>query len=455
MSAAEDPLASWDVFHADRLELERGLSTAAVRAALAAGQIRDDDLIRPAGTTAAWAPLGDLPEFLAPVDEAVGAPPSPDAAAQGPARPAPAEAMPPAEAQTSDFEVQSDDFDLGPVPAAEPTLPGPAWLQLGGEPDDVAFPVLDQRPSGPPSAPAGRQPPAPSAWSWSDDDDDDEEDGEPEGEDFEDPIEVRDESAPANLEILDQDELTVPSVHSREAYSTSPASRVALPVVPSRDWNEDRPPVETETDHPASFTLSRSGPMTVEELDLAPMVDVAFQLVLFFMVTATTVLYKTLEIPKPTADQPPGAVAQGHSRTLDDFKDDYVIVEIDSAGAMRIDHEPVPAEFRAVAERLRTAREKTNRKTMLLSADFATPHRHSVLAYDAANEIGMGIAIAKPKAPQGPGPSLVPGGAPPRAGPARLSGASAKSAPPRATAPAGPVEPRRPAAPAPTPSPFD
>ncbi len=74
---------------------------------------------------------------------------------------------------------------------------------------------------------------------------------------------------------------------------------MSLPVVPSRDWNEDRPPVE-DGEEEGDFTLSRSGPMTVEELDLAPMVDVAFQLVLFFMVTATTVLYKTLEIPKPT-----------------------------------------------------------------------------------------------------------------------------------------------------------
>ncbi|HZW29460.1 MAG TPA: biopolymer transporter ExbD, partial [Isosphaeraceae bacterium] len=335
-------------------------------------------------------------------------------------------ATPQAKAPTSDFEIQSDAFDPGPTPTAEPTRLGPAWLQLGGEPDDVAFPVLDQRPSPAQSSPVQGEPPATSAWTWNDEEDLEEED-EPEDEDEPgDQAEVLDEPPTASRELLDLDELTVPSVHGREAYSASRASHVALPVVPSRDWDEDRPAVETATDHPAGFTLARSGPMTVEELDLAPMVDVAFQLVLFFMVTATTVLYKTLEIPKPTADPPPGAVAQGHSRSLDDFKDDYVIVEIDATGAMKIDHEPVPAEFTALAERLRTAREKTNRKTMLLSADFATPHRHSVLAYDAANEIGMGIAIAKPKAPQGPGPTLVPGGVPPRAGPAPRTGASAK-----------------------------
>ena len=64
---------------------------------------------------------------------------------------------------------------------------------------------------------------------------------------------------------------------------------------------------------------------------------------------------------------------------------------------MKIDREPVAAELPALVERLRAARERTGRKAMLLSADFATPHRNAVLAYDAANEIGLGIAIARPK----------------------------------------------------------
>jgi hypothetical protein len=59
-----------------------------------------------------------------------------------------------------------------------------------------------------------------------------------------------------------------------------------------------------------------------------------------------------------------------------------------------------------LVEQLRRAREKTGRKTMLVSAEFTTPHRNAVLAYDAANEIGLGIAIAKPQAPQGPAPTL-------------------------------------------------
>ena len=89
------------------------------------------------------------------------------------------------------------------------------------------------------------------------------------------------------------------------------------------------------------------------------MVDVAFNLVLFFMVTATTVLYKTLEIPKPSGEAPAAAVAQGRSRSLDDLKDDYILVEIDDSGAMKLDREPIAPVMETLVEQLRRAREKT------------------------------------------------------------------------------------------------
>ena len=430
-------MASWDVFHADSLELERGLSRDAIRAALAGGALRDDDLVRPAGTTAAWARLGDFPELVSsagaeaapsvkPRDPA--APPEgPDrrgesrsTAIEAPERIRPGRVdSPPTQAEPSDFEVRADHLGTTPQPeaptASTTTASPPAWLELGGEPDDVTFPVIPGRPDEPRSRAAASapsrpepEPPVPAAWDWPDDEHDIEaarDEHELEDGDFDEQIEILEDEE--GLEILDEDGLSVPDPFSREATNGNGASRVALPVVPSRDWNEDRAPVEVD-DGEDDFTLSRGGPVTVEELDLAAMVNVAFQLVLFFIVTATTVLYKTLEIPKPTTDQAPGAVAQGHSRSVDDLQKDYVLVEIDSGGAIKIDREPVPATVDAMAERLRTAREKTGRKIMLLSADYATPHRNAVLAYDAAIEIGMGIAIARPIGPQGPAPSVFP-----------------------------------------------
>jgi biopolymer transport protein ExbD len=179
-----------------------------------------------------------------------------------------------------------------------------------------------------------------------------------------------------------------------------------LPVVRSRDRDERALADETANDADATFSLSRSATERVEELDLAPMVDVAFNLVLFFMVTATTVLYKTLEIPKPSGEAPASAVAQGRSRSLDDLKDDFILVEIDERGAMKLDREPIEPVMETLVKQLRRARDKTGRKSMLLSADFAALHKNAVLAYDAANEIGLGIAIAKPQAPLGPAPTL-------------------------------------------------
>ena len=227
-----------------------------------------------------------------------------------------------------------------------------------------------------------------------------------------------------DLEILDDgpdggDEVPVGRVETPDSQVEKPdlkdsTSRLALPVVNPNDWDGDVDAAGALAEVPEEeeFSLSRSGPMTVEELDLAPMVDVAFQLVLFFMVAAQTVLYKTLEIPKPTTEQAPAAVAQGRSRTLDELKDDYILVEIDGSGAMKIDREPVAADMTTLVERLRSAREATHRKAMLLSADYATSHRNAVLAYDAANEIGLGIVIARPASPQGPAPACSPLGPP-------------------------------------------
>jgi biopolymer transport protein ExbD len=289
-------LATWDVFRSDRLEIERGLSTEAVRAALLRGELHDDDLGRPAGTTTAWARLADLPALV----EATPAPPEDAPAGAG--------------EETTLRE--------------EEALPGTAAT----------------------AAPA----PAP----------------------------LRD----AGLSRLDLD---LPTASARGRIDLS-----SVELIQGDDLAQGPDPLE-EDEEAAAFTLSRNEPEKVEELDLAAMVDIAFQLVLFFLVTSTVVLYKTLEVPKPNSEAPAGAT-QGKTHGLDDLKNDYILVEIDAGGAMKIDREPVAAEMSALVERLRAARDATGRKSMLLSADAATAHRGAVLAYDAANEIGLGIAIARP-----------------------------------------------------------
>jgi len=389
-------LAHWDVFHADRLEVERNLDTAALRRAFESGALGDDDLVRPAGAKAPWSRLSAFPELTRAESN------SPEPAFHQPIAAGP-EARNPvvSSSEPSDFEVQSGDFGAE-IFDSPPTLRDPDWVQLRND-SDVAFPVINDQPPAPAAgarAPQDYEPVPPGGWLWAEEVEDDDED-------FDEPYAEPDPAEADGLEILDDESAVAlpvnPSRRDRNTAASSQSSRIALPVAASPAW--DDVPGEMEIEDEADLSLSRGGPETVEELDLAPMVDVAFQLVLFFMVTATTVLYKTLEIPKPSAEQAPATVAQG--RSLADLQDDNVLVEIDAAGAMKIDREPVPANMDSLVERLRSTREKTNRKSMVLSADYATKHKDTVIVIDAAHEIGMNIVIARPAGPQGPAPSLL------------------------------------------------
>jgi biopolymer transport protein ExbD len=365
-------MPNWDVFHSTRLEVERGLDDAAVRAALGRGELTEDDLIRPAGSGSPWERLGDRPDILT--------------------APEPPPAEPPAEQATADVAPPPRPYDA--TEWGTEILDRARWKDHEAvEEDDVDLEALE---SGPDFEKVDPETSAPALVALIDDEDEDEDEG---------------------LEILDDEE----PVGATGSYAgTGPIlppleSAAAIPVPGPAPLPFDEQELEAEFDGEdeydpleedeavAEFTLARGSAETVEELDLAAMVDVAFQLVLFFLVTATTVFYKSLEVPKPSAEAPPEAAQQGNANTLDEKMKDLILVEIDPSGSWKIDRQPVEGGLtrESLAARLRKLREDTGRRSMLLSADYLTPHRFSVLAYDAANEIGMGISIAKPAPPGG------------------------------------------------------
>jgi len=377
-------VGSWDVFHADRLELERGLASEAIRCALVRGELRDDDLVRPAGSSAPWARLADIPELMAP-PSAPGKPTQTVSPTPGGTEPSTPE---------RDRHLVEDFEEV--QPRIEEIVPPPRPHEQTLLPDlsssDVTFPVLEQAIKTPEPVVLGSVPDRDSSalWTWDEDkEDEDEEDEEDEEQDvvpedrgdieilaedsdLEDP-DRRDRGRAGPRTSLGDHALTSGLERAQARPGTGPtnrwdrseedldldtrpdskASHVALPVVRSRDRDQGLIPGETGEDAQEVFSLSRKATEKIEELDLAPMVDVAFNLVLFFMVTATTVLYKTLEIPKPSGEAPAGAVAQGRSRSLDDLKDDFILVEIDDRGAMKLDREPIEPVMDTLVESLR------------------------------------------------------------------------------------------------------
>ena len=372
-------MATWDVFHSDRLEVERGLDDASVRAALSRGDLTEDDLIRPAGSGSPWERLGDRPDVLAP-------PPEPAPPADQPKEAAPVVAPPPPVEPSRPYD--ATEWGTQALRDAGWQDHEAAAGRGGTAPDIEALHASDDFEQVDPETSA------PALLSFADEGDED------------------DDSDPEGLEILDDDEPT-PAPASTGPILPPLDSTAAIPVPGPAPlpWSEEELDAEfdgedeydplDEDEEAAEFTLARGSAETVEELDLAAMVDVAFQLVLFFLVTATTVFYKSLEVPKPSAEAPPEAAQQGKSNTVEEKMKDFILVEIDPGGTLKIDRQPVPGELTSasLASKLRKLREDTGRRSMLLSADFVTPHRLSVLAYDAANEIGMGIAIAKPAPP--------------------------------------------------------
>jgi biopolymer transport protein ExbD len=340
----------WDIFYSERLEARKGLTTDEVRAKLNQGDLGNADLIRPSGTGVSWSRISD---WSAPSN----APGEPEPA------PLPEETQPP----------------------AEPTEPWVEPLPQSGSHDRIAgefSPIL--------SAERDNEFAPPSH---------DELEAAETGDAL---MRLPHAEEPLDAIIDDEDDEIGEFDLNLQRNATS---AIALPAVASgtelwaefvdEDEDNDQYDPETEDEAAAEFTLARNSAETVEELDLAAMVDVAFQLVLFFLVTATTVLYKTLEVPKPNPEAPPSVASQG-AQSIEDLQDTYILVNIDAAGNFQIDREPAPNTMKGLAERLRAARTATQRTAMLLTADFSTQHQHAVTAYDAANEIGLRIAIARP-----------------------------------------------------------
>jgi biopolymer transport protein ExbD len=162
----------------------------------------------------------------------------------------------------------------------------------------------------------------------------------------------------------------------------------------ARRGEEDFDSTEPD-DEPAGGFVLRSRRADEDEMDLTPMVDMTFLLLIFFMITASFSLQKTIEVPPPSPEQ------QGASQTLqtlDELEADAIIVRIDAKNGITVDDEPVIDRLR-LAETLQSTMLKTQRTELVLTADAAAYHETIVAVIDAASEAGLQrIRLARPSA---------------------------------------------------------
>ncbi len=133
----------------------------------------------------------------------------------------------------------------------------------------------------------------------------------------------------------------------------------------------------------------QSGSSSEDEMDLTPMVDVTFLLLIFFMITAAFALQKALEVP-PVSDE------AAPEQTVDDLEKDSIVIRIDAdnvfwIGAPKWDEEQRTPSVSEMNAKVREARsDKGDGPTKLLvQANGDSRHEFVVAALDAGSSVGM------------------------------------------------------------------
>lgn len=131
------------------------------------------------------------------------------------------------------------------------------------------------------------------------------------------------------------------------------------------------------------------------EMDMTPMVDVTFLLLIFFMVTASFAMQKSFQVPTPKSSQP-----TTRARTVQDFENDpeYVVVRLDRFNTFHVhaaswtEDEEAPS-LQDLLVQLRKARSaeasRGGATKMLLVCHGEALHERVVQGIDAGNEVGM------------------------------------------------------------------
>lgn len=137
-------------------------------------------------------------------------------------------------------------------------------------------------------------------------------------------------------------------------------------------------------DEVPAFSM-RSAETEFEDMDLTPMVDVTFLLLIFFMITASFSLQKTIKIPPP---DPNKQGAQQTQQEIQELLDQSIQVEIDERNNIIIDDDPL-SDPSMLVDALRDRMLSDQKNEMVLTANAKALHETVVAVVDAANEVGI------------------------------------------------------------------
>jgi biopolymer transport protein ExbD len=100
------------------------------------------------------------------------------------------------------------------------------------------------------------------------------------------------------------------------------------------------------------------------------MADIAFLLIIYFMVTTTFAATRGLDFALPEEDDSPPVIE----------KEDSVLIEIQASGELVVDQNPMPLS--EVLTYLQPKLEVNPKKPVIIRPDPQSPYRHMVLVLD-------------------------------------------------------------------------
>ena len=112
-------------------------------------------------------------------------------------------------------------------------------------------------------------------------------------------------------------------------------------------------------------------------INLTPLIDVVFLLLIFFMVSNSFSELTQLVVDLPEAEGTPASA------------DTALLLVVDAAGNMTLDGEPVPNEARGLSAAMGQRLSGNTDIPVTLSADAMTPHQYVVTAMDVAAQLNI------------------------------------------------------------------
>ncbi|MGE3405431.1 MAG: ExbD/TolR family protein [Pirellulales bacterium] len=187
-------------------------------------------------------------------------------------------------------------------------------------------------------------------------------------------------TAPPSATVAD---ITPPAAASPVASTaaTAPASAWQRPVASA-------PAAEPPDSAEPEFVLAKR-PLPDDEVDMTPMIDMTFLLLIFFMVTASFALQKSIVIPPPDISE---SASQSRAPEEPEEEDDYVQVQIKSDDTIWVGDSVAPSRQELISK-LKEAREGggdgSGQRNMMVMASDECHHEVLVMVMDAGTAAKM------------------------------------------------------------------